>query len=349
MASLIELASKKLIISDCIYNYEYFLLQLLLAVVLFLNSDFRKEKKSKSPKNSKNKLKHLSSNGMSNGSSDDDIFEDDSDSDSCSSIGSTREQNYFSQTNFKSSPSSLFSFDNSKENTRSPFSKNSQFNMTKDFLNKSYNFSEINNRNEFELDKSIGSLSIGRQNRNGNNDPFFMTRQYNCTSPNIFMLSPNQFPKPILSPSRLTHGTQQSWVAGGYWGADSSQLLYNLHETGSSSSQSSGFESLTSSMYRRNVNSFPPSREESVSSECDKRNESFNTSSYHSPKSTTSHYSFMPHKSPVYPSMKRNESIFIPSVPFDSNYGSAFAKPNPNKSFIPLSGPFSNSNHRSPP
>lgn len=312
-------------------------------MALYILSDSNESKKIKTQKNNKNKLKNLSASKLSDVSSEDDIFSDNSDSDSSDSEYSLSGSNYFDTNNYKTSPKSMNSFEFRKENAISPFynSSSSQYKSPFNLSSKSFsNFSQMN-KNDSELGKSISSLSIGKSNKSCKTDPF-VTRQYNCTSPGIFMPYP-QFSKPIISPSRLVHGTQQSWVAGGYWGTDNS-LLSNMHETGSSSSQSSGFESLTSSMYRRNVKSFPPSRGESVSSECDRRIEdlplgsSFNVSSLRS---------FMPQKSPVFPSMNGNESVFIPSVPFDSNYNmmnsSAFARPNPDKSFVPLQGPFGNS------
>lgn len=327
------------------FNYSFFYrflinfsFQVPLGVILYVFTDSSESKKTKTHKNSKNKLKNLSTNKSSDISSEEDIFSDNSDSDSSDSEFSISGSNYFDKNTFKTSPKSINSF----EFRKSPFySTSTQYKYPLNLSSKNFsNFSKLN-KNDSELDKSISSLSIGKSNKSCKTDPF-VTRQYNCTSPGIFMPYP-QFSKPIISPSRLVHGTQQSWVAGGYWGADN---FSNIHETGSSSSQSSGFESLTSSMYRRNVNSFPPSRDESVSSECDRRTEDFPSGNSFNVSSLRN---FMPHKSPVYPNMNGNESVFIPSVPFDSSYnmmnGSAFARPNPDKSFVPLRGPFVDSTH----
>lgn len=181
-------------------------------------------------------------------------------------------------------------------------------------------------KNNSELDKSISDLSLGKRKKK-DKDFVFTTREYKCSSPNLFMPMSSPSNRSIISPSRLVHGAQQSWVAGGYWGTESPRKMYNSRNESSSSSQSSGFESFTSNM-RNNMSSFPPSRDDSICSE------------YEISKLNSTAQSF---QSPFCTNTKQNEprSSCVPYTNFGNRSVDIFSnlKLNNSNSFVPLQRP----------
>ncbi|XP_013194680.2 uncharacterized protein LOC106138168 [Amyelois transitella] len=158
-----------------------------------------------------------------------------------------------------------------------------------------------------DLDESISSLCISSQKKARKINPIFSLRKYNPTPTFVTPTAMNRA-RPLISPSKLGHST--SWVAGGYWGSDGERQLFNL-DGSRSSSQSSGFESQTSSVNQRNIFSQPPSREESVCGEpmaVDNQVPSFNN--FQSPQN------FSRVSSPVFPQMQYNSHVHIPQARF---------------------------------
>lgn len=171
-----------------------------------------------------------------------------------------------------------------------------------------------------DLDEGINGLNLGSASqKNKKNVNIFSVKKFDkCVSPSFTspMAAHLLQPRPLISPSKMSHGT--SWVAGGYWGGDATRQMYPIHGMSRSSSQSSGFESQTSSLHQRNIFSmYPPSREDSVGSELDKisvfsdpvvgLNRIYNDNKYERPSVFNNNM-----KSPIYPQMKYNSHISIP-------------------------------------
>lgn len=160
-----------------------------------------------------------------------------------------------------------------------------------------------------ELDESISSLCISSPIKSKKTNPVFSLRKFTAT-PSFVAPTPITRSRPLISPSKLGHGT--SWVAGGYWGSEGERQLFSI-DGSRSSSQSSGFESQTSSMNQRNVFSQPPSREESVCGEpmvLDRFPSMNNFTGFQSPQS------FSRVTSPVFPQMQYNSHVHIPQPQF---------------------------------
>lgn len=161
-----------------------------------------------------------------------------------------------------------------------------------------------------ELDESISSLCIGSPTKTKKQtNSIFSLRKFTAT-PSFVAPTPLTRSRPLISPSKLGHGT--SWVAGGYWGSEGERQSFNV-DGSRSSSQSSGFESQTSSMNQRNVFSQPPSREESVCGEpmvLDRFPAMSTYSGFQSPQN------FSRVSSPVFPQMQYNSHVHIPQPQF---------------------------------
>lgn len=162
-----------------------------------------------------------------------------------------------------------------------------------------------------ELDESISSLCIGSPNKSKKkSNTVFSLRKFTA-SPNFVAPTPLKTrSRPLISPSKLSHST--SWVAGGYWGSEGEHPMFSINGS-RSSSQSSGFESQTSSMNQRNVFSQPPSREESVCGEpmvLDRFPKMSQVNSYRTQQSLSGMWS------PVYPQMQYNSHVYIPQPSF---------------------------------
>lgn len=164
-----------------------------------------------------------------------------------------------------------------------------------------------------ELDESISSLCIGSPTKtNKKTNSIFSLRKFTAT-PSFVAPTPMARSRPLISPSKLGHST--SWVAGGYWGSEGERQIFNV-DGSRSSSQSSGFESQTSSVNQRNVFSQPPSREESVCGEpmvldrfpMSSMSNHFN--GFQSPQN------FSRICSPVFPQMQYNGHVHIPQAQF---------------------------------
>ncbi|KAJ8725892.1 hypothetical protein PYW08_004075 [Mythimna loreyi] len=169
----------------------------------------------------------------------------------------------------------------------------------------------IKDDSDSELDESISSLCIGSPTKtNKKTNSIFSLRKFTAT-PSFVAPTPMARSRPLISPSKLGHST--SWVAGGYWGSEGERQIFNV-DGSRSSSQSSGFESQTSSVNQRNVFSQPPSREESVCGEpmvLDR----FPTMSHHF-NGFQSPHNFSRISSPVFPQMQYNGHVHIPQAQF---------------------------------
>lgn len=173
---------------------------------------------------------------------------------------------------------------------------------TKQSFNKYQNMED----SDSDLDANISSLCISSpKKKTAKINPVFALRKFTA-SPNFAVPIPLNRSKPVISPSKLAH----SWVAGGYWGVDGDrQMIFNVNGS-RSSSQSSGFESQTSSLTQRNVFSQPPSREESICGDQYKhllfeRYQNSNMINYNNQL-------FIPVSSPIYPQMQYNSHVQIP-------------------------------------
>ncbi|XP_059056954.1 uncharacterized protein LOC131850670 [Achroia grisella] len=165
----------------------------------------------------------------------------------------------------------------------------------------------VKDDSDSDLDESISSLCIGSPKKPMKNNPIFSLRKFNPT-PTFITPTPLNRSRPLISPSKLGHST--SWVAGGYWGSEGERQILNVNGS-RSSSQSSGFESQTSSMNQRNVFSQPSSREESICGEpmvIDNQVPSFNN--FQTPQN------FSRVNSPVFPQMQYNGHVHIPQPRF---------------------------------
>ncbi|CAK1581528.1 unnamed protein product [Parnassius mnemosyne] len=168
----------------------------------------------------------------------------------------------------------------------------------------------VKSDSDSELDESISTLSIGPKNRNVTKNPVFGIRKFNAT-PSFITPTPLGRTRPLISPSKLGHST--SWVAGGYWGSEGERQIFSINGS-RSSSQSSGFESQTSSMNQRNLFSQPSSREDSICGEPDRnsllldRFQNCSTSNYCFQNASN----FTPISSPVFPQMQFNSHVQIP-------------------------------------
>lgn len=164
-----------------------------------------------------------------------------------------------------------------------------------------------------DLDQSISCLSIGPTKAKKKVNPVFLLRKFTATPS---FRAPMPTSRPLLSPSKLGHTA--SWVAGGYWGSDGESMakqqnIMTSTDASRSSSQSSGFESQTSSMNQRNLVSQPPSREPSVGIEpmvLDRFPNMSNLSSYGAPNN------FSRISSPIFPQMQFNNHVHIPQAQF---------------------------------
>ncbi|CAB3221448.1 unnamed protein product [Arctia plantaginis] len=164
-----------------------------------------------------------------------------------------------------------------------------------------------------ELDESISSLCIGSPKKSKNKtNSIFSLRKFSAT-PSFVAPTPMTRSRPLISPSKLGHST--SWVAGGYWGSESERQLFSI-DGSRSSSQSSGFESQTSSMNQRNVFSQPPSREDSVCGEpmVMDRYPAVSNCMLQTPQN------YRRVSSPVYPQMQFNNHVQIPQPKFAQQY-----------------------------
>ncbi|XP_021180893.3 uncharacterized protein LOC110369702 [Helicoverpa armigera] len=161
-----------------------------------------------------------------------------------------------------------------------------------------------------ELDESISSLCIGSPTKTKKKtNSVFSLRKFTAT-PSFIAPTPMARSRPLISPSKLGHGT--SWVAGGYWGSEGERQIFSV-DGSRSSSQSSGFESQTSSVNQRNVFSQPPSREESVCGEpmvLDRFPTMNSFNGFQSPQN------FSRISSPVFPQMQYNSHVHIPQAQF---------------------------------
>lgn len=169
----------------------------------------------------------------------------------------------------------------------------------------------IKDDSDSDLDESISTLCIGSPTKTKKKtNSIFSLRKFTAT-PSFVAPTPMARSRPLISPSKLGHST--SWVAGGYWGSEGERQIFNV-DGSRSSSQSSGFESQTSSMNQRNVFSQPPSREESVCGEpmvLDR----FPTMSHHY-NGFQSPQNFSRISSPVFPQMQYNGHVHIPQAQF---------------------------------
>ncbi|XP_075969931.1 uncharacterized protein LOC142972579 isoform X2 [Anticarsia gemmatalis] len=172
-----------------------------------------------------------------------------------------------------------------------------------------------------ELDESISSLCIGSPTKTKKKtNSIFSLRKFTAT-PSFVAPTPMTRSRPLISPSKLGHST--SWVAGGYWGSEGERQLFSV-DGSRSSSQSSGFESQTSSMNQRNVFSQPSSREESVCGEpmvLDRFPAMTTYNGFQSPQN------FNRVSSPVFPQMQYNSHVHIP-LPKFSQQAPGPASPN---------------------
>ncbi|XP_047528036.1 transmembrane protein 201 [Vanessa atalanta] len=185
------------------------------------------------------------------------------------------------------------------------------------FIKPSFNKYQKNMKDDSDsdLDESISSLCISSPKKKSSKmNPVFALRKFNA-SPNFVAPTPLNRARPLISPSKLGHGT--SWVAGGYWGTEGERQIFNVNGS-RSSSQSSGFESQASSMNQRNLFSHPPSREESICGEPEKstllldrfQNCNMNHFNSHQPPS------FTPISTPVFPQLQYNSHVQIPQPRF---------------------------------
>ncbi|KOB79252.1 Uncharacterized protein OBRU01_00120 [Operophtera brumata] len=165
-----------------------------------------------------------------------------------------------------------------------------------------------------DLDQSISCLSIGpTKSKKKKVNPVFLLRKFTATPS---FRAPMPTSRPLLSPSKLGHTA--SWVAGGYWGSDGEEVakqqnIVTTADASRSSSQSSGFESQTSSLNQRNLLSQPTSREPSIGVEpmvLDRFPNMSNLSSYITPNN------FSRISSPVFPQMQFNNHVHIPRAQF---------------------------------
>lgn len=167
----------------------------------------------------------------------------------------------------------------------------------------------IKDDSESDLDESISCLNIGSpKKRTPMSKSIFSLRKFTPTPSFVTpTVAPLSRPRPVISPSKLSLNT--SWVAGGYWGSDGNRENFNVNGS-RSSSQSSGFESQTSSN-QRYLLSQPPSREESIYSELEKMEpmKQFNLFS------NTQNFSQV--NAPVFPQMKYDNHVFIPQPRFN--------------------------------
>ncbi|KAJ0180742.1 hypothetical protein K1T71_004146 [Dendrolimus kikuchii] len=172
----------------------------------------------------------------------------------------------------------------------------------------------VKSDSDSELDESISSLCIGSPNKNKKKtNSIFSLRKFTA-SPNFVTPMPTTRPRPLISPSKLGHSA--SWVAGGYWGSEGERHIFNI-DGSRSSSQSSGFESQTSSMNQRNVFSHPPSREESICSEPMVLDHFSNMNNMgFQPKQN-----FAKMNSPVFLQMRNNGHVQIPQPRFPQQMG----------------------------
>lgn len=164
-----------------------------------------------------------------------------------------------------------------------------------------------------DLDESISSLCIGNPKKSKNKtNSIFSLRKFSAT-PSFVAPTPLTRSRPLISPSKLGHST--SWVAGGYWGSENERQLFSI-DGSRSSSQSSGFESQTSSMTQRNVFSQPSSREHSVCGEpmVMDRYPAASNCMLQTPQN------FSRVSSPVYPQMQFNNHVQIPQPKYAQQY-----------------------------
>ncbi|XP_022121976.2 uncharacterized protein LOC110997909 isoform X1 [Pieris rapae] len=177
----------------------------------------------------------------------------------------------------------------------------------------------VKDESDSDLDESISSLCISSpKKRSAKTNPVFALRKFTA-SPNFATPMPINRGRPLISPSKL--GT--SWVAGGYWGSDGERSLFNINGS-RSSSQSSGFESQTSSMTQRNVFSQPPSREESVCGEPDRSSvllDRFQNCNMNYQSSQN----FAPLSTPVFPQMQYNNHVKIPQPRFPQSFSNNYS------------------------
>lgn len=167
-----------------------------------------------------------------------------------------------------------------------------------------------------DLDQSISCLSIGTTKPKKKVNPVFLLRKFTATPS---FRAPMPTSRPLLSPSKLGHTA--SWVAGGYWGSDGEEVAKQQNivtnaDASRSSSQSSGFESQTSSLNQRNLLSQPASREPSIGVEpmvLDRFPNMSNLSSYMTPNN------FSRISSPVFPQMQFNNHVHIPRAQFSQS------------------------------
>ncbi|XP_050678630.1 uncharacterized protein LOC126974928 isoform X1 [Leptidea sinapis] len=171
----------------------------------------------------------------------------------------------------------------------------------------------VKDDSDSDLDESIGSLCISSPKKKSSKiNPVFALRKFTA-SPNFVTPMPVNRNRPLISPSKLGYST--SWVAGGYWGTDGERNIFPVNGS-RSSSQSSGFESQTSSQNYRNMFSQPPSREESICRDTDKtvldRFQNCNIMNYPQKPIQPSMQGFTPLQPPVFPQMQYNNHVRIP-------------------------------------
>lgn len=167
----------------------------------------------------------------------------------------------------------------------------------------------VKDDSDSDLDESISSLCISSPNKNKKKtNSIFSLRKFTA-SPNFVTPTVTNRGRPLISPSKLGHSA--SWVAGGYWGSEGERHIFNI-DGSRSSSQSSGFESQTSSMNQRNVFSHPPSREESICGEPMVLDQfpNMNMGCLNSQQNCASI------SSPVFPQMRNNGHVHIPQPRF---------------------------------
>lgn len=127
---------------------------------------------------------------------------------------------------------------------------------------------------DFDLDNRLGNLNLGGSSRPASRassrSSFLEPRVYDqktstSTFPRVKMDSGSyQRPRPVLSPPRFNSGknvTQSSWLAGGYWQTPNN---FNTTPLSRSSSQSSGFGSMSSRLVLDAAVNLPGSRSYSV-------------------------------------------------------------------------------------
>ncbi|CAH1645865.1 unnamed protein product [Spodoptera littoralis] len=168
----------------------------------------------------------------------------------------------------------------------------------------------IKDDSDSELDESISSLCISSPKKSKKTtNSVFSLRKFTAT-PSFIAPTPMARTRPLISPSKLGHST--SWVAGGYWGSEGERQIFSV-DGSRSSSQSSGFESQTSSVNQRNMFSQPPSREESICGEpmvLDRFPTMSSLNGFQSPQ----HFNRI--SSPVFPQMQYNSHVHIPQAQF---------------------------------